>query len=103
MTKATHTEHTRDVNIITFPSYSFLDRTSGAIYAGVPTADFGWECNTVDCRIHGQQQGKQIYDTWFNGRKYRTTDFTTNVPWSIQNHKSLDAVHSSHPVMCSPA
>jgi len=25
----------------TFPSYSFLDRTSGAMYAGVPTVDFG--------------------------------------------------------------
>eukprot|EP01018_Ginkgo_biloba_P004107 Gb_32494 [translate_table: standard] len=24
-----------------FPSYSFLDRTSGAMYAGVPTVDFG--------------------------------------------------------------
>ena len=33
----------------TFPSYSFFDRTSGAIYAGVPTVDFGCECNTDDC------------------------------------------------------
>jgi hypothetical protein len=31
------------------PSYSFLDKTSGAIYAGVPTVDFGWECNSDDC------------------------------------------------------
>ena len=33
----------------TLPSYSFFDNTSGAIYAGVPTVDFGWECNTDDC------------------------------------------------------
>jgi hypothetical protein len=25
----------------TFPSYSFFRRTSGAMYAGVPTVDFG--------------------------------------------------------------
>jgi len=25
----------------TFPSYSFRDRTSGAMYAGVPTVDLG--------------------------------------------------------------
>lgn len=35
----------------TFPSYSFLVRTSGAMYAGVPTVDFGWECNTEDYKI----------------------------------------------------
>lgn len=34
--------------MITFPSYSFLDRTSGAMYAGVPTVDFGCECKTDD-------------------------------------------------------
>lgn len=33
---------------ITLPSYLFLEKTSGAIYAGVPTVDFGWECNTDD-------------------------------------------------------
>lgn len=32
----------------TFPSYSFLSKTSGAIYAGVPTVDFGCECSTDD-------------------------------------------------------
>lgn len=36
--------------IRTFPSYSFLERTSGAIYAGVPTVDLGCECNKPDCR-----------------------------------------------------
>lgn len=35
---------------ITLPSYSFLSKTSGAIYAGVPTVDFGCECSTDDCR-----------------------------------------------------
>lgn len=34
----------------TFPSYSCLSNTSGAIYAGVPTVDFGCECNTEDCK-----------------------------------------------------
>jgi hypothetical protein len=34
--------------MITFPSYSLLDNTSGAIYAGVPTVDLGWECRTED-------------------------------------------------------
>jgi hypothetical protein len=33
---------------LTLPSYSFFDKTSGAIYAGVPTVDLGWECNTDD-------------------------------------------------------
>ena len=28
----------------------FRDNTSGAMYAGVPTVDFGWESNTADCR-----------------------------------------------------
>lgn len=35
----------------TFPSYSFRDRTSGAMYAGVPTVDFGCECNRADCKV----------------------------------------------------
>ena len=33
---------------ITFPSYSLLERTSGAIYAGVPTVDLGLECSKDD-------------------------------------------------------
>ena len=41
---------------ITFPSYSFLERTSGAIYAGVPTVDFGWECSTEDWKWKGPQR-----------------------------------------------
>jgi hypothetical protein len=39
---------------LTFPSYSRRDSTSGAIYAGVPTADLGLECNTDDCSRHGK-------------------------------------------------
>lgn len=35
-------------NLITFPSYSERPKTSGAIYAGVPTVDFGLECRTED-------------------------------------------------------
>lgn len=34
---------------ITFPSYSLLERTSGAIYAGVPTVDLGREWSKDDC------------------------------------------------------
>lgn len=34
----------------TFPSYSFRWSTSGAMYAGVPTVDLGWECNKADCK-----------------------------------------------------
>jgi hypothetical protein len=34
---------------ITFPSYSRLERTSGAIYAGVPTVDLGREWSKDDC------------------------------------------------------
>jgi len=33
---------------ITFPSYSRLERTSGAIYAGVPTVDLGREWSKDD-------------------------------------------------------
>jgi len=40
---------------LTFPSYSRRDSTSGAIYAGVPTADLGLECNTDDCSRHGKR------------------------------------------------
>lgn len=32
----------------TFPSYSFRAKTSGAIYAGVPTVDLGCECKSPD-------------------------------------------------------
>lgn len=33
------------------PSYSPRERTSGAIYAGVPTVDLGIECNSEDYKI----------------------------------------------------
>lgn len=33
---------------VTLPSYSLRERTSGAIYAGVPTVDLGLECNKDD-------------------------------------------------------
>ena len=32
----------------TFPSYSFFAKTSGAMYAGVPTVDFGCEWSRED-------------------------------------------------------
>lgn len=36
--------------IVTFPSYSRRERTSGAMYAGVPTVDLGFEWSKEDCR-----------------------------------------------------
>jgi hypothetical protein len=42
----------------TFPSYSFLSKTSGAIYAGVPTVDFGCECSTEDWKIKTMKMHK---------------------------------------------
>ena len=35
-------------NKTTLPSYSLRERTSGAIYAGVPTVDLGLECSRED-------------------------------------------------------
>lgn len=35
------------------PAYCFLESTSGAMYAGVPTVDLGCESNRADCtQIH---------------------------------------------------
>ena len=34
--------------MVTLPSYSLRERTSGAIYAGVPTVDLGLECSRED-------------------------------------------------------
>lgn len=44
---------------ITLPSYSRLERTSGAMYAGVPTVDLGLECSREDCK-HKNEKGKSI-------------------------------------------
>lgn len=51
LTEHQHTCHTKKERFLplTFPSYSRRESTSGAIYAGVPTADFGLECSTDDC------------------------------------------------------
>jgi hypothetical protein len=35
--------------ILTLPSYSRRESTSGAMYAGVPTVDLGLECSRDDC------------------------------------------------------
>lgn len=40
------------MNMITLPSYSLRERTSGAMYAGVPTVDFGLECKRDDYTWH---------------------------------------------------
>lgn len=44
----TEKEWYHEVKHSTFPSYSCLSNTSGAIYAGVPTVDFGCEWSTED-------------------------------------------------------
>lgn len=43
----------------TFPSYSRRERTSGAMYAGVPTVDFGLECKRDD--YHSQTNKEESY------------------------------------------
>jgi len=42
----------------TLPSYSLRERTSGAIYAGVPTVDLGLECSRDDCTNKTNQRKK---------------------------------------------
>lgn len=40
------------VERLTLPSYSRLESTSGAMYAGVPTVDLGLECRREDYKLH---------------------------------------------------
>lgn len=47
-------------NLNTLPSYSFRDRTSGAMYAGVPTVDLGCECNRPDCNESNKHKNLKI-------------------------------------------
>uniref|UniRef100_A0A0A9E667 Uncharacterized protein n=1 Tax=Arundo donax TaxID=35708 RepID=A0A0A9E667_ARUDO len=47
-TSITYNVTPHDQTSATLPSYSFLERTSGAMYAGVPTVDFGFECSKAD-------------------------------------------------------
>jgi hypothetical protein len=46
---------------LTFPSYSRRESTSGAMYAGVPTVDLGFECSSDDCnhKDHGGEERRQ--------------------------------------------
>jgi hypothetical protein len=46
----TEKEQDHKLSTLTFPSYSCFSSTSGAIYAGVPTVDFGCEWSTEDCQ-----------------------------------------------------
>ena len=57
-------------NHSTLPSYSCFNNTSGAIYAGVPTVDFGCEWSTEDWANHTI---KQICE-----KKKTQTNTTTN-------------------------
>lgn len=43
------------------PSYSRLERTSGAIYAGVPTVDLGLECSRDDCKQINEKEKTSVY------------------------------------------
>lgn len=66
---------------ITLPSYLFLEKTSGAIYAGVPTVDFGWECNTDDWK-----QGRQISNQSYILEYKMVCEVVRSLPLSSQNH-----------------
>ena len=44
----------------TLPSYSLRERTSGAMYAGVPTVDLGLECSIDDYTTKNKQNGLRI-------------------------------------------
>ena len=48
------------IDEITFPSYSFRDKTSGAMYAGVPTVDLGLEWSNDDWKF--SRKGKDWFD-----------------------------------------
>ena len=43
-------ERKRERERLTLPSYSRRESTSGAMYAGVPTVDLGFECSNDDCK-----------------------------------------------------
>lgn len=45
---STEKEQCNRTKYSTLPSYSCLSNTSGAMYAGVPTVDFGCEWSTED-------------------------------------------------------
>jgi hypothetical protein len=42
----------------TFPLYLFFIKTSGAMYAGVPTVDLGCECRRDDCKKDQRTAGQ---------------------------------------------
>lgn len=46
---------------LTLPSYSRRESTSGAMYAGVPTVDLGFECSSDDCnqKDHGGEESRR--------------------------------------------
>lgn len=56
---ATVEEHGQ-ITKLTLPSYSRRDSTSGAIYAGVPTVDFGLECRSDDYYKKVERKKKTI-------------------------------------------
>lgn len=65
------------------PSYSFFSNTSGAIYAGVPTVDFGCECRTDDWGIRNERKTELIKNNNTRNRevtelkhKYRSEKWT---------------------------
>ena len=74
------------LNFNTLPSYSFRARTSGAMYAGVPTVDFGCECNKADCNESNKHKKVKImiwkYNVWQCETDYRPLSNRNRISWA---------------------
>lgn len=80
---------------ITFPSYSRLERTSGAIYAGVPTVDLGREWSKDDYIAN-----KKHSENYNSNIKYYLELLSSMIliiiPSNNQSHKFLSGVQDFH-------
>lgn len=103
---------------LTLPSYSRRERTSGAMYAGVPTVDLGLECKSDDCHLEETCEVRYIKITVKLLTKARQTELKQRPisfvqtrtcrskhvsPLSIQNHRFSSEVQGFHPKGYSPA
>ena len=82
------------------PSYSLRERTSGAIYAGVPTVDLGLECSRDDYK-----RGERKY---LNNNSFHMHLIILSLislfpvlPLNNQNHRFSDEEQGSHPTRYS--
>ncbi len=83
------------------PSYSLRERTSGAIYAGVPTVDLGLECSRDDCTNKTNQ--RKFFFKYTSDKNFPYQVEYVIKPLNNQNHKSSGVEQGFHPVRCSPA